>query len=301
VIDAPVFERSATEAAMGDPAVVYLRYRLVPTDPATEFRAPAIDRETDDWALHVGPEGEGLAGVFGVMSIRPAGAPSDLEVRPEVEALFTCKTHYHDASAAHAAVLPVLEAWQLEESLREAGRRPRFQFEFAGSLVVDHAPQPGQEAQYVSTVGGSFYVRPKEQPVLVEAWSAPPTNLAVNEHARTLWQRWDRYLRGEDTLPVAAYACLTYLTATFGPGDREAAAALGVSRGVLRKVSELSSRVGDDETARKFDRQPRRAHTPEEVAFLERSVTALIRRVGELAAAADPSTLRQLDLTDLGG
>jgi hypothetical protein len=46
----------------------------------------------------------------------------------------------------------------------------------------------------------------------------------------------------------------------------------------------LASEVGDEETARKFEARPRRAHTPAEVVFLEAAVTALIRRVGEVAA-----------------
>ena len=294
------FEQPEAVATMGDPHVVYLRYRLVPTNEAIEYRVASFDRETDQWALHVGPEGEGVDGPFAAVSARPAVDDlRELEIRHDLEAVFTFRTQHRTEQAAHQAVRPFLEAWQLDEGLRQAGERPRFQLEPAGSLIVDRAPRPGEEATYVVTGGGSFYVRAAEEPVIVERLPGPPTELVVDQHARTLWQRWERYLNGGDTLPAAAYACLTYVDATFGPDRREAAARLRISRGVLRKIAQLSSRIGDDATARKFDSQARRAHTPEETAFLEMAITTMIRRVAEVAAIGNASGLHEIDRSDL--
>lgn len=285
---------------MGDPCVVYLRYRLVPTNDSTEFRAPSLDRETDEFVLHVGPQGEGVPGPFAAVSARPANDDGgELDVRPDVEAVFTFKAHHRSEQSAHAAVQPLLEAWQLEEALRQPGRPPRFRIEIAGSLVVDRAPPPGQEATYSLTGGGSLYVRPADETAVVEEFPEPPTQFFVDKHAKTLWQRWERYVNGEDTLPAAAYACLTYVQTEFGPGEREAATRLGVTRGLLRKIRELSSRTGDDATARKFAGQPRRAHTPEEIGFLENAITALIGRVAHIAATGDASRLHELNLNNL--
>jgi len=294
------FEQNDAVATMGDPHVVYLRYRLVPTNEAIEYRVDSFDRETDQWTLHLGPEGEGVDGSFAAVSARPAvDDPREREIRHDLEAVFTFKTQHRTEQAAHEAVRPCLEAWQLDEGLRQAGERPRFQLELAGSLIVDRAPRPGDEATYVVTGGGSFYVRPAEQPVIVQRLPEPPTEFVVDQHARTLWQRWERYLNGGDTLPAAAYACLTYVEATFAPGQREAAARLRISRGVLRKIARLSTRIGDDATARKFDSQARRAHTPEETAFLEIATTTLIRRTAEVAAIGNAWELPEIDVSDL--
>lgn len=302
MLNEPLFEEMDAVTAMGDPCVVYLRYRLVPTKDTIEFDAPSLDFETDEWVLHVGPEGEGVQGPFAAVGTGPAGdGRAKLEIRPDVEAVFTFKTQHRTEQAAYASVKPVLEAWQLEEGLRHAGQRPRFYFQLAGSLIVDRAPQPGKQATYAVSGGGSFYVRPADEKVVVEQLPEPPTEFVVDQHARTLWQRWERYLSGEDTLPAATYACLTYALTEFGPGPREAAARLRVSRGVLRKVGQLSSRVGDDATTRKFDGQSRRPHTLEEIAFLEAAITALIRRVAEVAATGNSSGLREIGVSDLDG
>jgi hypothetical protein len=135
--------------------------------------------------------------------------------------------------------------------------------------------------------------------VVVEKFPEPPTHLEVDAHTKTLWQRWSRYVAGEDTLPAAAYACLTYVETHFGPGGRDAAKRLAVSRGVLRGIRQLSSTIGDDATARKFASGTRRQHTDAEVAFLEAAVTVLIRRVAEVAAAGNASSLPAIDLSDL--
>jgi hypothetical protein len=147
--------------------------------------------------------------------------------------------------------------------------------------------------------GGSFYVRPPTQTVVIEEFSEPPRQLIADEHAKTLWRRWSRYLDGEDTLPAAAYACLTYVESELGPREQRAAARLGISRQVLGRVRILASRVGDEATARKFDRQKRRAHTLNEIKFLETTITVLIRRVGEVAAVGDATSLSKITLGDL--
>jgi hypothetical protein len=294
------FDEPEAVAAMGDPHVVYLRYRLVPTNDETEFRAASLDRETDDFSIHVGPQGEGLTGPFAAVSARPADeADADaLRVRLDIEAVFTFKVQHRSEHAAREAVRPFVEAWELDENLRAPGERPRFELEFAGSLIVDRTPAEGEQATYAVSGGGSFYVRPPTQVVVVEEFSEPPTQLVADAHAKNLWRRWERYLNGEDTLAAAAYACLTYVETEMGPGRQAAAARLGTSRAVLQKIGTLSSRVGDEATARKFDQTPRRAHTKGEIAFLEGAVTALMRRVAEVAAAGNASSLRPISLAD---
>jgi hypothetical protein len=105
--------------------------------------------------------------------------------------------------------------------------------------------------------------------------------------------------RRKDTLGAAAYACLSYIERVFASGEREAAAKLGVSRAVLETVRRLASTRGDEAAARKFETGPRQAHTPAEIALLEAAVTAIIRRVGEVAAVSNATSLPEIRLADL--
>lgn len=280
---------------MGQPRVAYLRYRLLPGDDATEFQAPPLHIERDEFDVHVGPEGEGVRAPFA--SVGVAGSETT-RIRRDVEALVTFKAHHQSEREAHEAVRPFLEAWVMAAALEEPGRPQPFSLEFAGSLIVDVDPPPGEDAKYVVSGEGSFYVRPPHQQIVIEKFPEPPEGFAADRHVITLWRRWKRYLDGEDTLPAAAYACLTYVEREVARGEREAAANLRVSRPVLQTIARLTSNVGDEETARKFEAGPRRAHTAAEVAFLKAAVTALIRRVGEVAAG-DASELSEIGLADL--
>jgi hypothetical protein len=297
VLKEPPFEESAEVAAMGQPRVAYLRYRLLPRDEATEFQAPPLHIERDEFDVYVGPEGKGVRAPFASVSTSLAGSETT-RIRRDVEALVTFKADHQSEREAHEAVRPFLEAWLFSAALEEPGRPQPFSLEFAGSLIVDSDPPPGQDAKYVVSGGGSFYVRPPEQQIVIETFGEPPERFAADRHVITLWRRWKRYLDGKDTLAAAAYACLTYVENEVAQGEREAAANLRVSRRVLQTIGRLTSNVGDEETARKFDPGPRRAHTAAEVAFLEAAITALIRRVGEVAAGG-ATELQKIGLADL--
>jgi hypothetical protein len=51
VVREPDFEEPDAVAAMGDPQVIYLRYRLIPTADETEFPAESLDVETPDFLV----------------------------------------------------------------------------------------------------------------------------------------------------------------------------------------------------------------------------------------------------------
>jgi hypothetical protein len=70
---------------------------------------------------------------------------------------------------------------------------------------------------------------------------------------------------------------------------------LAVDKSVLKKLSELSTNRGELSTARKVTRDLK-AFTNAERQWLEATVLALIRRVGEIASGHSPL---QLTLTEL--
>ena len=106
------------------------------------------------------------------------------------------------------------------------------------------------------------------------------------------------YLEGRDLLTTMGYVCLSTIQSDAG-GRRRAAAKFKIDGDVLDKLGTLTSDVGDEATARKFDNQStKRAHTPTEKAWVEAAVKKIIRRVAEYdydSAAALP----QISMADL--
>jgi hypothetical protein len=81
-------------------------------------------------------------------------------------------------------------------------------------------------------------------------------------------------------------------------GRRKAATRFGIAGPVLSMLGHLSSERGDVTTARKADAAARPL-TSQEIRWLEAAVLAIIRRVGEVAAAGSAVTLTQLTMADL--
>jgi hypothetical protein len=93
-----------------------------------------------------------------------------------------------------------------------------------------------------------------------------------------------------------AYFVLTVLE--MHGGRRKAAARFGIGGRVLSKLGHLASETGDVKTARKAAATARPL-TAEESRWLEAAVIAIVRRVGEVAAAGSAALLPQLTMADL--
>jgi hypothetical protein len=94
-----------------------------------------------------------------------------------------------------------------------------------------------------------------------------------------------------------AYFCLTVIESGLGQKSKRRSAAQGydISYEVLCKLGELTGGRGDPMTARKMDANliP---HTQGEVAWIEATVRAIIRRVGQVAGGA---SVKQITMSDL--
>lgn len=254
---------------MNDPHVVALHYVVKPGDGITyDNPSPLIVQQT----------------------------AFELELRDD-RAVATMRVHCATQDEACSVLTPFLRAWELDSAL-SGGGKPLLQFRFQRSEIIDRNPPP---VGTVQVAAGS--VRLTGHAVVVgigqavrHQYPAPPA-IRLNADMETLWFRYSLYKEGRDTLTGMAYFCLTFFEA-LGGGRNNAARMFGIATSVLNTLARLVSAVGDKATARKWAKSREdRPHTAQEVAWIEATVRALIRRVGEPAAAGAP--LRQLTMADL--
>jgi hypothetical protein len=129
--------------------------------------------------------------------------------------------------------------------------------------------------------------------------------LRDNADVNALWQRYMRYEQSREPLLSMAYFCLSYFEDAAGTGAKGrqrrkmAAEALGVEEEVLRRLGELTSTLGDAETARKKNPQSKsRGPTVEEKEWIETTVKLLIRKTAESSVKRrrEQTTIEQLAL-----
>jgi hypothetical protein len=215
--------------------------------------------------------------------------------------------HFATEEEARARVEPFLRTWEIEYGLW-AGES-EFWFVFQRAELIDRDPPPrptgggpvqleGHDAG-VSSEEASLTVRETRH-----SYHGPPQDFVVTPDVETLWNRWEGYLGGREPLQSTAYFCLTVIEAQAGGGKRrreKAARVLSLEPRVLDTLGHLTSDVGDDLSARKFNPAGRPLSGQEE-AWVEAAVRMVIRRLGQLAA--DPARplpiLGMSDLPDLG-
>jgi hypothetical protein len=293
-------------STMRDPHVVYLRYEIVPLDDDVEFVDDrAVKIETDDFTVEVS-RSPSLPGIVAQSSVRHADdRPDDLPrtAAGSHEAGIVFKTHYASETAARERVEPFLRAWEIEAGLR-GEQATRIAFELVGGYMEDRSPPAGERPLYSVWGGGRFVVVEPNRPSRGAQYPEPPGRFVADDRVETLWRRWERYMKGEDSLLATAYFCLTFIEKRFEPGGRGATRdrvgrALGVDAAILRKLGELTAQ-GDPTVARKFSPAARPLGRRES-GWVEAAIRLLIRRAGEVAAApaTSPPQLTMADLPKL--
>lgn len=255
---------------MREPHVVTLNYQLVPVERVTfATQAAPVEAEAEGFTMRLA--GDSLV----------------------VEML----AHRATEEEARAVVEPYLQAWEISHALAFGGE-PDFCFEFVRGEIVDRDPPPPETPQTIEA-SASLHIRLMlSATASVERGSlpAPPSSFVVDADVETLWTRWRTYREGREPLQGMAYFVLTVL-AMHG-GRRKAAARFGIAGPVLSTLGHLSSKTGDVTTARKADAAARPL-TSQETKWLEAAVLAIIRRVGEVAAAGSTTSLTKLTMADL--
>lgn len=252
---------------MTDPHVVWLQYRPVPPEHVSYENPPPVELETAAFFMRLS---EGVA-------------------------QFDMQKHYATEDEAREAVKGFLRSWEIDSALRFGDTGMQFSFE--RSHVIDRNPPPPGTALVVTATGRLTMKSSVAATVHVtrRAYPAPPTDFRASPDVETLWQRYQFHRQGREPLPSMAYFCLTQLEVNAG-GRRGAASRYALSREVLAKLGELTSKYGDAKTARKAKAMGR-PHTPAEVTWLDSAIKRIIQRVGEVDAGA--TNLQEITLKDL--
>ena len=205
------------------------------------------------------------------------------------------KEHYAREEEARGAIEPYLRAWEASEAIRRFGRR-EMRFVFDSSQVVDRNPPPPGSPQVVqlsgSSVGTSGAVGAPTVISREAYYPEPSEGFVASPEVELMLGRYEGYLEGREPLPSMAYFCLSVLVvgATDAPSNakfKKIELVYGIDDKVLRKLSLLTSTLGDKATARKAKAESEtRPHTHRERRWIEGCVLALIRRAGQ--RAADP-------------
>jgi hypothetical protein len=192
------------------------------------------------------------------------------------------KDHHETEQGARGAVEGYLRPWEIYEAVRPMGTGVRFSFEAAE--VVDRDPPPiYSTARAAPTIGSASrveVVRELRLPDLPEAF-------AMSSDVEVMWTLYECYLQGRDRLLPMAYTCLTRFRYGSG-GNKEAASRYHVDINVLKKLGRLSSTLGDETAARKWDSG--HAHQPlseGDREWVEDAVKLLIYRAGQYASDPD--------------
>lgn len=242
---------------MRDPHVAKLCYRLVPAKTVSFDQPPPVERE------------------IGWFRMRLA---DDIVTFEMVE-------HHDSEESARQRVDPYLQAWELDVALSFGQREISFQFQDADIIDRD-PPLPGTgRVIYAKAAIAAGAALSATAHVSQPQYPSPPEGFVVSLDVETMWHRYEGYLAGREPLAAMAYFCLTVLQGSAGGRD-EAAEQYGISGKVLDTLGRLTTEIGDEETARKFDRvRHRRRHTGAERAWIEAAVKVLIRRAGEWEAS----------------
>jgi hypothetical protein len=259
---------------VNDPHVVSLKYRVKTAEHVEYLNPPAVVVETPDYRL------------------RLDGGTLVAEMR----------AHYATAESARTSISEALRAWELSAELEYGPASLSFLFESAD--MIDRKPPAGSprvhdkalvsELPLAGTLTGRVFRAKYPQPL---------TRFKPSPLVELLMLRQRLYAEGKESLASMGYVCLTALEHDAAPGGNKArqavAAKYAIDAAVLSKLGELTSIVGDDAAARKFDKQSaRRPHTGAERTWVEAVVKKLARRVAE--HAYDPTApLQQITMKDL--
>lgn len=200
-------------------------------------------------------------------------------------ARFEMKDHYATAEEARAVMEPLIRAWEVDAGLRHGHREIEFVFEKAE--IEDRKPTPGEV--HVPTSHMTLKAYPPTIQVGRNKYPEPPADLAVNADVEAMYYRYGLHKQGRETLGTMANLCLTVLEANVTGSRRTAAAKrYGIGRDVLSTLGRLVTKKGGREARKAVGLTAE--FTPQERAWIEAAVKAIIRRAAEVAH--DPSARR---------
>ena len=237
---------------MNDPHVKSMFYRLKTDESLTFDDPPALEREFPSFRIKLSS---------GLLSME-------------------MKDHYPDEATARQAVEPFLRSWELDVALKSG--RSEILFDFSSAEVVERSPQLPGNTRILKAGAGMYTLKgfPAKLIVSRKQFPEPPTNLKFSVDVESLWNRYQAYIAGRETLLGMAYFCLTLIE--WSATRKKAAQRYKIDIQVLSKLGELTSEWGDRSEARKLGPRAKQvALSSTQREWVLQAVRALIRRKAE--------------------
>jgi hypothetical protein len=204
--------------------------------------------------------------------------------------------YFSTESEAREAILPFLEAWEINSDLTTGIGEISFQFDHAE--IVNRNPQPPDSFDSFSLEKGSYFRIGTDMSfhTIRIKYPQPPKCFCATPEVQHAHRRWINYHLGKEHLQSMAYFILTLIEQI--SGSRHSAASLfHISKKVLNKLGELVSTRGGANTARKAAKSSQyRDLTAAEKQWLKETIRLIIHRMGERASC---STLTYISMDDL--
>jgi hypothetical protein len=186
--------------------------------------------------------------------------------------------HFSSEQEARDVLEPYLKAWEIESDLtRNVGM---IRFEFLRAELIDRNP-PLENSHIVGALFGSCAIVQSHMTaeLVCRKYPDPPLTFYSSSEVQLAHHRWIQYQVRKEPLPSMAYYVFTLAREMARGGD--VSDFFRISRPVLRKISELSSKRGNESSARKAGSVP---FSSKEEQWLEEAIRKLIIRMAERTA-----------------
>jgi hypothetical protein len=200
------------------------------------------------------------------------------------------KDHFPNEQSARDIVSPFLRAWEVHTDL--TANLGQIRFTYRNAKIIDrNPPENGVIIQGTAASVVAVGCRATVQ-VTCQSYPDPPDNFATTSDVELAFARWLQFREGKEPLQSMSYFVFTLLEGNAG-GLKQAAETYQISRKVLVKIRELSSKKGDAKTARKADFIEM---SGAEKAWLAAAVRSVVLQLGQYAAG---KPLDRITLSDL--
>lgn len=261
------------ELHVRDSHVVSVRYRLVPSESVEFDNPPAVERSLEAFDVRLA---DGVA-------------------------TFTMNQHHATESSARRQTDPYVRGWEIDTALRWGQAEVAFKCD--RTECIDRNPPKSESGKTIHELSGRVVLgvhASASLSVTRRTYPNPPDNFSVSPDVEALWNRYEGYLDGRESLLAMAYFCLTVVEFSTGAqrNQRRVAAAqmYGFSDEILKTMGEITSTHGDERTARKAGNN--RPLTDAEREWVKATIKVIVRRIGQYDA--DPAQARtQITMSDL--
>ena len=206
--------------------------------------------------------------------------------------------HFPTIEEARVSVDAFLRAWEMTASLRSGYAEFRFEYDYCD--IVDRDPPPPGTIQPYAVTGQGGVTISGTGPLSVTLPSYPPLPpvFLITPLVKMLWDRYMRYVAGNEPLFDMGYFCLTVLESYTGRRN-QIARRYKVELAILDKIGELSSSRGGPADARKMTKTQFTPATIGEQEWLKQAIRSLILQLGAVEAGDMNSRLVMSQLPKL--